>query len=117
MKVYKRVRAASWVGITVPGVAYVKGGHSAAWVDTDVSASFSPGDIVLFGCVPSKAGGDQIGVRKNGDASTPSVGIGQNIWAWLLAQVSDAGHLDFKDDSGAAAEANTYYALGYMRHG
>jgi hypothetical protein len=97
----------------VTNVNYILNGHTAAFVDTDVSGSFKPGDILFMAVAPGKAGGDFVGARAHGSVAVCTIGL--TGYVTLTAQVSGAGHVDFYDDSGALTDNNTYRIMGYWR--
>lgn len=102
-----------YVAVAVAG--FTKNTHGGTWIDTDISAAVpAVARAVFVNCTPTKAGGDFVGVREAGSAVNCSQGIGAGIFVSQIAGITTSQHIEMKDDTGAAGEANNYYVLGYF---
>ncbi len=102
--------------VTLDGKSIACNTHSAVYVAKDVSAfGLIAGDLCVIVATPTKAGGDFVGAREAGTAADNRQGIGVGLFVPFIVEVSGANTVELLDDSGAAAEANTYYFKSRMR--
>lgn len=87
----------------------------AGWVQWDISAVASEGQVAEIMGYANKAGGGAWGVRTLGSALDTRGTCQQYTYMTMLVRVGAGGKIEIYDVSAVGGEANTYQVLGVLQ--